>query len=564
MDALAANRVVELERATSAASIETAAQQAPDKGKRNAQPVHTHVPALDGLRFLAALNVMVAHGYWYLVLLQREPEVSSAFANLMRTGANIGMTLFFVLSGFVIHFNYHKSVPASAAGKLDFFIARFARLYPLFLLVFGYDFFTLLWAQGYFSGYVFTLYDPFRALPQYLTFTETWWWWPIGSTSAYEYYGTWLTGATGVMWSLSTEAFFYFAYLFCAGALNRLSGRRLVIAGLAVSGCGLAFYIFGWTHSDGLKSWAAAHFPQSSPDEFVHWLLFQSPWGRISEFLLGAIAAQAFLMRAANGERLLTGRLVTYGSSAAFAFLILAVYGRSYTPYAAIGTQCGAAFIAILIYATARYRSYLASFLSNPLLIKLGNASYSLYLLHYFVLHEYGQWLVVRFPQVSRWAIFLAMMIVAIAISYVSYLVIERPAIRWVRRNFRPLRMEIWLPVTLVLVTAFSFLVSIHMRALAHSDPAVEGQGRISIQSASFGENCNAKLHDNIIGLMRRVCNGLTACAFQYDIQKIRDPAGGCDKNFRVLYSCGSGDGQLRYLIPDFNRSQMRIAFGCR
>ena len=308
-----------------------------------------------------------------------------------------------VLSGFVIHFNYHKTVPASLSGKFDFFIARFARLYPLFLLVFGYDFYTLLWAQGYFSGYVFSLYDAFRALPFYLTFTQTWWWWPIGSTTAYGYYSTWLTGATGAMWSLSTEAFFYFAYLFGAGLLGRLAGRWLAVAGVVAFVYGLFFYIFAWLHSNTWSAWAAAHYPQVDPNELTHWILFQSPYGRISEFLLGAVAAQVFLTRAGKSKSVLTGRILTYGSLGIFLALVVAIFGPPRNPFNVIGTQCCAGFVAILIYAAARYRSLLSQFLSSPLLVKLGNASYSLYLLHYFVLHDYGQLLVVRHPDVSRW-----------------------------------------------------------------------------------------------------------------------------------------------------------------
>jgi peptidoglycan/LPS O-acetylase OafA/YrhL len=520
-----------------------------------------HLPSLDGLRFIAALNVVVAHGYWYVVLLQQEPT-PGAFENLMRSGANLGMTLFFVLSGFVIHYNYHKTVPQSMSGKLDFFIARFARLYPLFLLVFAYDFVTLLWAQGYFSGYVFSLYDPFKALPQYLTFTEAWWWWPIGQTYANEYYGTWLTGATGVMWSLSTEVFFYFAYLFCAGALTRLSGRRLAIFGIAVTAYGLIYYAGSLTHTSELKQWALLHYPDSNPDQFTHWILFQSPLGRISEFLLGVVAAQAFLSRPKNLESESIARLLTYGALGAFILFFVWAYGNSGTPVAAIGTQCGAPFIAILIYGTARYRSALAQALSSSVCVKLGNASYSLYLLHYFVVHQLGQRLVEDFPQVSRWLIFFCMVVLALIVSYASYILIERPAIRWVRANFRPLRLTIWLPATLMLVSLFSVLVSVHMSALANSDPA-EPAGYIHISSASFGENCNAALHDNVLGLMRRACNGTRSCNFDYDIEKLRDPAGGCEKQFQVLYSCGPNDKSREYLISKFNRPQMNVAFSC-
>jgi peptidoglycan/LPS O-acetylase OafA/YrhL len=555
-----------------ATSVDRPGQQWSGPSVGAARPRHPHIPSLDGLRFIAALNVMVAHGYWFIVLLQQDTAAHGAIANLLLSGAAIGMTLFFVLSGFVIHFNYHKTVPTGVSGKLDFFIARFARLYPLFLLVFGYDFFTLLWAQGYFSGYVFSLYDPFRALPQYLTFTQAWWWWPMGATSAYEYYGTWITGATGVMWSLSTEAFFYVSYLFCAGALSRLRGWRLAAFGAAVAVYGVAFYIFGWTHGNALKGWAAAHFPDSSPEQFMHWVLFQSPWGRISEFLLGVVAAQALLTRQGGGKsegetESETGgsfaKLLTYGSAAAFVIVVVAIFARDNNSFSTIGTQCSAALVALFVYAVARYRSLLSGILSSPLFVAFGNASYSLYLLHYFILHDYGQRLVALHPGVSRWAIFLAMTAVALAVSYVSYVLIERPAIRWVRANFRPLRLAILLPTALTLVTLFSVLISIHMRALAHSDPA-QAAGRISVASASFGENCSAKLHDNILGLMRRVCNGERSCAFDYDVEKIRDPAGGCDKSFQVLYSCGPGDGQREFAIPHFNRPRMRVAFACQ
>jgi hypothetical protein len=142
-------------------------------------------------------------------------------------------------------------------------------------------------------------------------------------------------------------------------------------------------------------------------------------------------------------------------------------------------------------------------------------------------------------------------------------MVVERPAIRWVRANFRPLRMTIWLPVMIALISAFSVLISIHMRALAHSE-TLQPPGRIAVVSASFGENCDAKLHDNVLGLMRRVCNGEAACAFDYDIYKLRDPAGGCGKRFQVLYSCGGDDRQREFLIPLFDRPRVRITFACK
>lgn len=545
-----------------AASVEAPRERSAPRVGTGGLIVHPHIPSLDGLRFVAALSVMIAHGYWFIVLLEQLPPAASFFTQVLLSGANIGMTLFFVLSGFVIHLNYHKTVPAGTTGKTDFFIARFARLYPLFLLVFGADFFRLLWAQGYFSGYVFTLYNPFRALPYFLTFTQTWWWWPIGTSTAADYYATWNTGATGVMWSLSTEAFFYVAYLLCAGALAHLSGRGLAAVAIAVTAYGLAFYLLGLSHGAALVAWAHAHYPNAPADDFLHWLLFQSPWGRISEFLLGALAAQALMSGYGSGQTGNAGRLLTYGALAGFAAMIVLDCGP-YRALSGIGTQCVASLVAIVIYATARYRSYLAVLLSSRPFIVLGNASYSLYLLHYFFLHDYGQRLVVSYPQVSRWAIFLAMMLVSFAAACVSYQLIERPAIRWIRGHFRPLRLGVWLPATLALITLFSVVISLQVRALARSAPQ-EQPGRIAISSASFGDNCNARLHDNVLSLMRRVCAGERSCGFTYDVNKLGDPAGGCGKRFQVLYRCGPNDNEREFSIPLFDRPQMPIAFACK
>src|SRR5215203_4219419 len=68
-----------------------------------------------------------------------------------------GMSLFFVLSGFVIHYNYGMfRTDGLVAGGKKFFIARFARLYPLYFVV-------LILSVAYGGGSEFTR-DPWIAL----------------------------------------------------------------------------------------------------------------------------------------------------------------------------------------------------------------------------------------------------------------------------------------------------------------------------------------------------------------------------------------------------------------
>src|ERR1700680_3751330 len=171
-------------------------------------PVHPHIASLDGLRFIAAGTVLFSHGYFYILLFQQNSSITAYNAPLVAL-ANVGMALFFVLSGFVIHYNYVASV-SLPGGVRAFFVARFARLYPLFLLVFLV---CVIDSFRYADGKV----DILGPIPFFLTFTQSWWFWVFGERVASEAY----SDATGLMWSLSTEAFFYAIYPLLAPRLRR-------------------------------------------------------------------------------------------------------------------------------------------------------------------------------------------------------------------------------------------------------------------------------------------------------------------------------------------------------
>jgi peptidoglycan/LPS O-acetylase OafA/YrhL len=78
------------------------------------------IPSLTGLRFIAALLVCSAHVIPYII-----PGLDPVFSRLSASG----MTLFFVLSGFVIYYNYSGSIKNDRSkGMYNFFISRFAEL----------------------------------------------------------------------------------------------------------------------------------------------------------------------------------------------------------------------------------------------------------------------------------------------------------------------------------------------------------------------------------------------------------------------------------------------------
>jgi peptidoglycan/LPS O-acetylase OafA/YrhL len=101
----------------------------PDPGR----PPRQDVPALTGLRFVAAFSVLIGHGFAWMLQSHATPW---GIVYWVGEASGFGMTLFFVLSGFVIHYNYAILVTQGRwRGVGTYLWARFARLYPLFLLM---------------------------------------------------------------------------------------------------------------------------------------------------------------------------------------------------------------------------------------------------------------------------------------------------------------------------------------------------------------------------------------------------------------------------------------------
>jgi hypothetical protein len=74
-------------------------------------PRREDLPSLTGLRGIAAWLVVIAHTDSFFVAGQ-----SAWLEFAWRVCANLGMTTLFVLSGFVIHYNYGANIAAKGAG----------------------------------------------------------------------------------------------------------------------------------------------------------------------------------------------------------------------------------------------------------------------------------------------------------------------------------------------------------------------------------------------------------------------------------------------------------------
>jgi peptidoglycan/LPS O-acetylase OafA/YrhL len=144
---------------------------------------------------------------FYLSLLPCNYFGLGQYGNLRSLGS-LGVSVFYVLSGFVLYLNYppEKTIQGTRFPFLSFYVSRFARIYPAFLLT------TLL------------------AIPlEVFSPTKTGFWEPflmtLGMVHCFQKSACWRFNDVG--WSLSVEAFFYAVFPFLLIACFPLSLKRI-------------------------------------------------------------------------------------------------------------------------------------------------------------------------------------------------------------------------------------------------------------------------------------------------------------------------------------------------
>ncbi|WP_211879547.1 acyltransferase family protein [Pseudarthrobacter albicanus] len=375
-------------------------------------PIHdgTKLPALTGLRFLAAAAVIVCH------FNQRGTiSVPLELTDFLDDGRT-AVALFFVLSGFILTYNYSNM--AGVSERVKFYASRIARIYPVTILA------LLLAAGG--VGYAVINRDAgvltdWYALEDANIFTVggsllaqltmTTGWFPTASINQ-----PWNAPA----WSIACEMFFYALFPFLIVRMRRLSPARIAII---LEGCfALQCFII----------WAARTF---APIDQKGFLVYQFPVTHLFEFLAGITAGLIFLRggrewigQGARRNLLLAGSLVPL---AALAYL------RPVNPAYLLMSPLFAVLILTLAVAPARRPSWLAW---RPLVV-LGEASFSLYMIHVPLRDIYTM----AQPTVPiGWCLLAA----TIVISVLVFKYFETPA----RYRFRAAILQRWqkAPATLV------------------------------------------------------------------------------------------------------------------
>lgn len=379
------------------------------------------IPALTGLRGLAAMLVVIHHLGLLILPLGR----TDAKQALTQFGL-LGMSTFFVLSGFVIHYNYAARIHRDGArGVKSFLMARFARLYPLYFL-----FVCLNYLYNVCVAPTPALASVYSAsFPAYLLGIQSWIYSVIGGYNfslSQEYANN--------SWSISAEIFLYVLFVPIVLLFNfkRASQKRGALIVLAAIAARVMFV--QWAQDTAVTDWIAAKFGMVEYMKPIDWLVYLSPYGRFFEFMAGMGVAEIWRARAhepASRTETLVVRILTY---AALIYILVACTDGVLFPhlYVLSGERVHigyAVVMPIIVYSLCRRHGITAAMIRSAPLIFLGDISYSLYLLHgnvlaLFRVHITGDLTGYVLLMLLRATLGLATVLV---LSWIVYTVVEMP-----------------------------------------------------------------------------------------------------------------------------------------
>lgn len=381
-------------------------------GPARACPRRDALPALTGLRFVAALLVVLFH---YQFLVPGLARSAAPGARVIQAGF-VGVSIFFVLSGFILAYTYLEPSGTMRRSMSAFWHARFARIYPAYAVALVLSLPIFIDVAVVRPVGVIHLSDFIKAAVLTPTLLQAWtpkkaWMWD------------------GPAWSLSVEAFFYALFPFIAVAIARRPRRQVVAIGCFAGLCALAGpSVYALTSPLGIwQVTTATYGPWIATLKFL-------PLFHLPEFVIG-ICTGVILnhRRDADSKRRSLAWITLIGAAAVVGMLALS----DRIPF--LFLQCGALALpfAVLIYCLAFQQGILAKALSTRAAQLLGGASYSLYLLHLPIstyLTISGKLL--GFAWLTGWVGVAVYVAVAIGAALAVFVFIEEPSRSWLRARY--------------------------------------------------------------------------------------------------------------------------------
>lgn len=354
------------------------------------------LPTLTGMRFIAALLVFLGHASAQHLF--ADPDTDKAYSKVMEGAGYVGVSFFFILSGYVLTWSAR---PGDTAPK--FWRRRAAKIYPSTVVACLLAIVLLRATDQPVTAGV--------AVPN-LLLVHTW----VPDIPTF-------LGVNAPTWSLGCELFFYALFPVLLPLCRRIPGNRLwPAAGLVAVAIALLPAVSRLLPDSPM-------FPPPVSEPFPQfWFVYGFPPARLLEFALGIL--MALIVR--------DGRWVRLGMGPAALLVVAAFAGLKFAPllYSVVAVSAVPLALLVAAAATADTQGRWSPF-RGRVALWLGEASFAFYLLHQLVL-TFGH----RVLGATRsWStpgavgVLLSLLVVAVALSAVLYTFVERPALRRFARS---------------------------------------------------------------------------------------------------------------------------------
>lgn len=355
------------------------------------QKSNDEIVPLTGLRFVAALYVFVFH----MNLRWPVAKPSGFVSNLISQGA-VGMSLFFILSGFLLAYRYGDG----RGGYREFVVNRFSRIYPVYLVA---ALLTLPWLGINFDASTWTgaarqALSAIALLAIDAAVLQAWF--P-------QLFELWNNGGS---WSISVEVFCYALLPLILARVQQLDAKGLRIL--------------------LLSAYVLATLPGVCLTLFYgqYGLAFYSmPIFRLPEFVMGVCAAVIASRTGSPGSKAIALQLIGLVSLIAYLGLV-----GARLPMWISHNWIVLPVIALTVYTTAQSAGFISKVLAWRPLVWSGKVSYCFYSFQLFILlflKSHHVTVIEQIPVLADNRLLLALaFVILMVMSAAGYYLIEEPA----------------------------------------------------------------------------------------------------------------------------------------
>ena len=313
------------------------------------------INTLTSLRFIFAIMVFGAHCY----------VIDNVFNTHFFKEGFVGVSFFFVLSGFIIAYNYQEKLKDNKIDKRSFWVARIARIYPLHWLT--------LFIAAILGSYAI-------------------------ASGTLDWLKHFLASLT-----LTNEQLFYICFPF----LIPLAKNYKYL--LSVFGIVAILMVVGMYFT---------------PEDEIKGFWYVNPITRFPDFIVGMLLFQLYERLKNKNITALQGSIIEISSI--ILFLIFYLYAADipkvyrYSCYYWLP-------VAVILISFSLQKGIFSRILSNRFLVIGGEISYSFYLIHLFVLLTYSEWQKENNLH-TEWYISVPILFsIIILLSLLSYYYFEKP-----------------------------------------------------------------------------------------------------------------------------------------